>query len=44
VNTKGSTIRFVKFVAIEFPRIIVTENLIVVLSEIFSVKVEGKVI
>jgi hypothetical protein len=36
--------RFVKFVAIEFPRIIVTENLIVVLSEIFSVKVEGKVI
>jgi hypothetical protein len=33
----------VKFDTIEFPKIIVTENLIVVLSEIFSVRVEGTV-
>jgi hypothetical protein len=44
VNTKGSKIRFVKFVTTEFPKVITTENFIVVLSETFSVKVEGIVI
>jgi hypothetical protein len=44
VKTKGSTIRLVELVAIEVPRTILTVNLRVVLSDIFSVKVDGIVI
>ena len=44
MKTKGSTIRFVELVAIDVPRTIFTVNLSVVLSEIFSVNVDGTVI
>jgi hypothetical protein len=44
VKTKGSTIRIVELVAIDVPRTIFTVNLSVVLSEIFSVNVDGTVI
>lgn len=44
MKTKGSTIRIVELVAIDVPRTIFTVNLSVVLSEIFSVNVDGTVI